>query len=48
MLKFETELKKIKYLVLKEVAQLAIEDNIDKLEMLKIPYKILNEKPSRI
>ncbi|EPY2272765.1 4Fe-4S dicluster domain-containing protein [Clostridium sporogenes] len=44
MIKFETELKRIKYLVLKEVAQLAIKGNMDKLDMLKIPYKILNEK----
>ncbi len=44
MIKFETELKRIKYLVLKEVAKLAIKGNMDKLDMLKIPYKILNEK----
>ncbi|EJO5347674.1 4Fe-4S dicluster domain-containing protein [Clostridium botulinum] len=43
MIKFETELKKIKYLVLKEVVELAMKGNMDKLDMLKIPYKILNE-----
>lgn len=44
MIKFETELKRIKYLVLKEVAKLAMNDSLDKLEMLKVPYKILNQK----
>ncbi|NEZ46796.1 4Fe-4S dicluster domain-containing protein [Clostridium niameyense] len=39
---FETELKKIKYSVLKEVCKLALDDNLNKLEMMKIPYKILD------
>lgn len=42
MIKFETELKRIKYLVLKNVVELAAKDNISKLEMLKIPHDILD------
>lgn len=41
MITFETRLKKLKYLVLKEIAVMAKENKINKDELQKIPYEII-------
>jgi hypothetical protein len=41
-MKFETQLKKLKYPVLKEVAVLAKENKLNKEELKKIQYEIIN------
>lgn len=41
MITFETQLKKLKYLVLKEVAILTRENKLTKEELEKVPYKII-------
>lgn len=41
MIKFETQLKKLKYLVLKEVATMAKENRISKEELEKVPFKVV-------
>lgn len=41
MIKFETQLKKLKYLVLKEVATMAKENRISKEELEKVPFKVI-------
>ena len=41
MITFETQLKKLKYLVLKEVAKMALENRLNKEELDKIPFEII-------
>lgn len=41
MLTFETQLKKLKYLVLKEVASMARDNRLNKEELEKVPFKII-------
>ncbi|MHC6178600.1 4Fe-4S dicluster domain-containing protein [Clostridium sp. JNZ X4-2] len=43
MVNFETPLKRLKYLVLKEVASLARENKLNKEELEKVPYKIIQD-----
>lgn len=43
MIQFETQLKKLKHEVLKNVALLTIEDRFEKSELEKIPYEIIPE-----
>jgi [FeFe] hydrogenase (group B1/B3) len=43
MINFETPLKKLKYLVLKEVASLTMENKLNKEELEKVPYKIIQD-----
>src|SRR5690349_7820057 len=44
MISFETQLKEFKYLVLKEVISLVLNDKLNKNELDKIPYKIIDRK----
>lgn len=41
MITFETQLKKLKYLVLKEIAVMTKENRINKDELQKVPYEII-------
>lgn len=41
MIKFENQLKKLKYLVLKEVAQMTLEDRLTEGELERIPFDII-------
>lgn len=41
MITFETQLKKLKYLVLKEVAKMTLENRLNKEELDKVPFEII-------
>ncbi|KAJ51638.1 ferredoxin hydrogenase large subunit [Clostridium tetanomorphum] len=41
MITFETQLKKLKYLVLKEVAKMTLENRLNKEELEKVPFEII-------
>ncbi|MBE6066178.1 MAG: 4Fe-4S dicluster domain-containing protein [Clostridium lundense] len=41
MMEFETQLKKLKYLVLREVAKMTLEDRVNKEELEKVPFTII-------
>lgn len=42
MITFETQLKKLKYLVLKEVAEMTLQNRLNKEELEKIPFEIID------
>ncbi|NLU08471.1 4Fe-4S dicluster domain-containing protein [uncultured Clostridium sp.] len=44
MVNFETPLKRLKFLVLREVASLVMKNKLNKEELIKIPYKIIKGK----
>ncbi|MBU5485331.1 4Fe-4S dicluster domain-containing protein [Clostridium sp. MSJ-11] len=43
MITFETQLKKLKYLVLKEVAKMTLEHRLNKEELERMPFEIINK-----